>query len=85
MAVSALIVTLQEERSGAALRAIAGDDRFTIGPRDGDRVAVVLDTPEPDADQAAHDWLREQPGVTFVDVVAVYLDSLSLSPPPETT
>jgi hypothetical protein len=77
MAVSALIVTLDEDRDGAALRALADDGRFTIGPREGDRVAVVLDTPGPDADDAAFDWLRGQPGVAFVDVIAVYLDPLA--------
>jgi len=76
MAVSALIVTLRSGRQDDALGAIAGDDRFAIGPREGDRVAVVLDTPATDADDAAYDWLRAQPGVAFVDVVAVYLDPL---------
>ncbi|MCO5167415.1 MAG: hypothetical protein M9894_13795 [Planctomycetes bacterium] len=74
---SALVLTLADDPAAAddALGAIAADARFTLGPREGPRrVALVMDTPDRDADQAAHDWLLARPGVAFVDVVLVYLD-----------
>ncbi len=77
MAVSALIVTLSEdpELAQTTLRALGRDARFTVGETRVDRrVAVVLDTPDPAADEAAHAWLRALRGVEFVDVVLVYLD-----------
>lgn len=79
MAVSALIVTI-DEGCDATLRAIADDRRFTLGPRQGERVALVLDTPAATDDEAAFEWLRARPGVEAVDVVAVYLDP---TPPEE--
>lgn len=83
MSVSALVLTLAEDPAAAddALRAIAADGRFTLGQREGPRrVALVQDTPDRDADQAAHDWLLARPGVAFVDVVLVYLDPPATEP-----
>jgi hypothetical protein len=79
MAVSALVVTLRKNSGPEALLLLSGDSRFLVGSTAGGegpllRVPVVLDTASPDEDRRAHEWLLEQAGVAFVDVVAVVLD-----------
>lgn len=80
MAVSALVVTLRKDSAQEALLRLAGDRRFLVGAAAavssavGLRVPVVLDTGSPDEDRRAHEWLLEQAGVAFVDVVTVVLD-----------
>lgn len=78
MAVSALVVTLRKNSGPEALLLLAGDGRFLVGPTAGGegplRVPVVLDTASPEEDRRAYEWLLEQAGIAFVDVVAVVLD-----------
>jgi len=78
MSVSALVVTFRKGSGPEALRRLTGDHRFLVGPTAGGegplRVPVVLDTASPEEDRRAHEWLLEQAGVVFVDVVAVVLD-----------
>lgn len=75
MAVSALVVTLHPDASADALRRLGEDGRFVVGEPGGLRVPVVLDTRSPEEDRRAYEWLLEQTGVVFVDVVAVYLET----------
>ncbi len=74
MPIGALVVTLAEDEAAAAapLRELQADPRFTLGPREGRRVAVVAEAGDAAAGEAAWDWLRALPGVAFVDLVLVH-------------
>lgn len=75
MSISSLVIDAAPDASGrAALAAVAADPRFTLGPSQGTRHAVVLDTPCAADDTAAFDWLRDLPGVRLVTLVAAWLD-----------
>lgn len=79
MSISSLVLDVADDATGsAALRLIAADARFTLGPVNGTRHAVVLDTPSIDDDTAAFDWLRDQPGIRLVTLVRAYLDDEAL-------
>lgn len=76
MSIGALVVTLTDDALAAAdaLREVEADPRFTVGPREGARVAVVLEADDAAASEAAWDWLRARPGVVFVDLVQVHFE-----------
>lgn len=79
MAVSSLVIDIADGAAGDSARdALRADARFTLGPANGTRQAVVLDTPSAIADTDAFDWLRDLPGVRWVTVVRVYLDDDAL-------
>lgn len=71
MPVVGLIVTLSPDPAAAesALAWLGKDQRFTLGPVDGLRVAVVLDTPDREADEAAWDDLAAVAGVAHAEPV----------------
>lgn len=77
MAISGLVVTLADDETAAAgaLAALGADPRLTLGERFGRRLAIVADTPSVHADRALWDELRGTPGVTYVDVTFVHLDT----------
>lgn len=77
MSISSLVIDVAD---GPTLAAIAADPRFTLGPADGTRHAVVLDTPSVLDDTAAFSWLSELPGVRLVTLVRAYLDDEALPP-----
>ncbi len=75
MAISSLVVGVADDAAGlAALAAIRADARFTVGPGQGNRHALVLDTPSAKDDTVAFDWLRDLPGVRSTTVVRIHLD-----------
>ncbi len=75
MAISSLILDLDPGPDGAALQLhLAADPRFVIGPRHGQRLAVVADTPSALDDLALWEWLQEQPGLRLLTLVRAYLD-----------
>ncbi len=75
MSVSGLVVTLSDDDAGeAALTALAGDPRLTIGERFARRVAVVAETPDTRGDLELWEQLRRTPGIVHVDVTFVQVD-----------
>lgn len=79
MSISSLVLDVAEDATGSeALRIIAADARFTIGPANGTRHAIVLDTPSVLEDTDAFDWLRDLPGVRLVTLVRAYHDDEAL-------
>lgn len=75
MSISGLVLTLSNDSRGeAALSALAGDPRLTVGERFDRRVAVVAATPSVESDRQLWEDLRSIPGIAFVDVTYVHLD-----------
>jgi hypothetical protein len=62
----------------ATLTALRSTPAVTLGEAHGDRVPVVLDTPDRAQDKAAWDALESLPGVTFIELV--FADFSDLSP-----
>ena len=77
MAISGLVVTLADDQAvaDAAVALLKADPRLTIGERFGRRLALVADTPSVPADRSLWDELRQTPGVVYVDVTFVHLDT----------
>ena len=81
MSISGLVVTLADDAAAeAALASLATDPRLSIGDRFDRRVAVVADTPSPQADLDLWDQLRRTPGIENIDVTFVHLDSDAEAP-----
>lgn len=79
MSISSLVIDCAPDAQGeAALAAVAADSRFTLGPAQGTRRALVLDTASAAEDTAAFDWLRDLPGIRLVTLVAAWLDDEAL-------
>ena len=79
MSISSLVIDIADSEEGrAALRAIAGDSRFTLGPAKGTRHAVVVDTPSILDDTSAYEGLRDLQGVGFITLVSAYLDDAAV-------
>lgn len=79
MSISSLVLDVANDATGSeALRLIAADTRFTIGPANGTRHAIVLDTASVLDDTVAFDWLRDLPGIRLVTLVSAYLDDEAL-------
>lgn len=74
--VSSLVVTLARDADvERVLAALAADPRFTLGQREGSRVAVVSEDPNRDAAEATYRWLRDEcPSLDYVDLVSAFLD-----------
>jgi hypothetical protein len=71
-----LVITLQPDAAAcaeppAALRDCA---QLTLGAREGQWLAAVLETHDDTEARDRHDWLLAQPGIAFVDVVSVGFD-----------
>lgn len=79
MPVSGLAITLSSDARAAAecLRALETESRIELGPRHGNRLAIVTETQSQEEDKALWAWLDALPGVTLVDVAFVHFD-----PPP---
>jgi len=74
MAISGLVVKLAEDDdAGAALARLAADSRITLGERFGNRLAVVAETSNVQADRDLFDELSAMPGIVHVDVTFVHL------------
>lgn len=79
MSISSLVIDLAPDAEGAAARArLAADARITLGPAQGTRQALVLETSGQGEDIAAFDELRDLPGVRLVTLVRAYLDDAAL-------
>ena len=71
MPVSGLILSLNDDRRlrDGALEAIKHHNAVSLGEMQGQRLPIVVDTPDSDADREVWRWLHELPGVLFVDLV----------------
>lgn len=79
MSISSLVIDVDNGVSGRELlAALATDPRFTLGPADGTRHALVVDTPSSAADTEVYDWLQSHPGIRLVTLVRAYLDDEAL-------
>ena len=79
MSISSLVLDVADDATGSeALRLIAADARFTLGPANGTRHAIVLDTTSVLDDTVAFEWLRDLPGIRLVTLVSAYLDDEAL-------
>lgn len=72
MPVSGLVLTLSEVLSDRqrAIDALKHEPAIHLGPIQGHRVPIVLDTPSSDADKTMWEWLHMLPGILFVDLVS---------------
>ncbi len=77
MPISGLVLTLHDPvQTGAeVLRRLETDDRFVCGPPLGDRLPVVLETPDDESARQAHEWLAALPGVGAIHVAFVGFDN----------
>lgn len=77
MPISGLVITLstdpRERRD--ALAALANHSAVECGETDDNRMPIVVDTPDSDADRAVWEWLHQQRGITFVDVAYVHFET----------
>ncbi len=73
MPVSGLVLILSEDESthAATLQAIGDDPRVEVGPRQGRRVAVVVDTDSSDEDKVVWHRLQSLAGVDLVELTFV--------------
>lgn len=76
MPVSSLLLHLprEEERARALLEELAARPEFWVGPSEGRRAALVLDTPSEEANRRAWRWLRDHPAAVHVDVLAIHFE-----------
>lgn len=75
MSISGLVLTLADgPAAAAAWEKLASDPRLEIGERFGRRVAIVAETLNVDGDRALWDELRQDPGITHIDVTYVHLE-----------
>jgi nitrate reductase NapAB chaperone NapD len=75
MAVSGLVVTVDQARAAAVADTLRADPRFTLGPLQGSRLPVVVETAGVDEDDEVWAWLHSIPGVRFVDVAYVHFET----------
>jgi len=76
MAISGLVITLDETdpQSEQMLLALQGDDRYELGPRQGNMVPVVLDTASAPEQRACLNGLGVLPGVLAVELVIAHYE-----------
>ena len=81
MAISGLVLITESDarRAGSALARVRADHRFTLGPPNGRRIPVVLETASQDEDRDCFHWLTELDGIAHVDVVLVGVDEATES------
>lgn len=73
MPVSGLVLILSEDESthAATLQAIGNDPRVEVGPRQGRRLAVVVDTDSSEQDKEVWNRLQSLAGVDLVELTFV--------------
>lgn len=74
MAISGLVLTIKPDAADDVLTRLIGDDRLTVGERQGHRLPVVAETASAAADRALWEELGAIPGVVRVDVASVHFD-----------
>ncbi len=74
MAISGIRLTLDPDPAARVqtLELLGSRSDVQLGPRVGQLIAAVLDTPGPEADRRALEELLSLPGVCHVDVVAIF-------------
>jgi nitrate reductase NapAB chaperone NapD len=74
--ISSLVVTLEdnEQRAADAIAAVASMAVFQVGPLQGSRLPVVLETSDGAQARDWHDWILRLPGVVSADVAFVSFD-----------
>lgn len=74
MQTCAWVVTLtaDEPRAEAVRQTLRGAGPFTLGPMQGNKLAVVVETTDPHEAQAWHEWAAALPGVENIEVVFVH-------------
>lgn len=78
MAISSLIIDVAQDSSGsAAVEALSADARVTMGPRVGNRQAIVVECSAAQDDIAFFQKLQTQPGIRLVTLVQAFLDEQS--------
>jgi hypothetical protein len=82
MPVSGLLLTLAgtEQDQSTALAAIEAHPAFTCGEIFGRWLPVAMEARDDRESRDLHDWLMAQPGIGFVDVVAVNFSELESEP-----
>ncbi len=75
MPVSGLAITLMSDPKTRrdALSALESSQYIDVGELVGNRLAIVIDTPDSGTDRDLWQWLNDLPGVAFVDVVSVHM------------
>ncbi len=74
MPISGLVVTLKPDTARRAVEQIRHRPEIQLGERQGQRLPVVVDTPDPEADKACWRWLNALEGVHHVDVAFVHFE-----------
>jgi nitrate reductase NapAB chaperone NapD len=76
MGVSAVAITLcaEPELHHATLAALAAEPAVTVGPRQGPKLAAVLDTDSRPAERVLLSWIEALPGVLHVALVFCSVD-----------
>ncbi len=84
MPVSGLVVTLAPPGSipgsspdvviATVIEKIREHPNFQAGPRQDQRLPVVLDTPDKDTDKQCWGWINQLPGVHHVDVAFIHFE-----------
>lgn len=75
MAISGLVLTVAEGYAAKVTDALRADPRITVGPAQGSRLPVVIETAGVVEDDEAWAWLHSIPGVDFVDVAYVHFET----------
>jgi len=76
MPISGLLISLDRDpaRRAEAMDALHQHPAIEIGEGEECRVPIVVDTTSSQEDRAVWDWLHQQPGISFVDVVYVHFE-----------
>ncbi len=76
MPVSGLVLTLSPDPTlrHRTLEQLARRPQVEVAPADGNRLPIVLDTPEPETDKRCWRWLHELEGVEHVDVAFIHFE-----------
>jgi hypothetical protein len=82
MPISGLVITLSEDAAlrQAALAALQRQPAVSVGPLTGNRVPIVVDTIDDDADREVWEWLHTLPGIVLVNVAAVHFTESAMDP-----
>lgn len=76
MPISGLVVTLcsDDSRCQETLAALQSHEGIQLGPRQDDRLALVLETPDSQSDRQVWEWLQSLPGVVQIEIAVIHFD-----------
>ena len=76
MPISGLVLTLSPDPTlrRRALEQLARHPQIEVAAADGNRLPIVLDTPEPETDKRCWRWIHELDGVEHVDVALIHFE-----------